>query len=148
MWGWVVHCFKNYAVFRGRASRPEYWWFCFFNLLVGFVVTREAGDLRVPLGFFVWANQLIPSLAVTSRRLHDTGHSFGWGIAQLLTSAPIIALSFVNPRGFKGSPAALALGGVILLTSFVSICLIVLCCRKGDAGPNRYGDVAPVEPGR
>jgi uncharacterized membrane protein YhaH (DUF805 family) len=23
--GWVVYCFRNYAVFKGRASRPEYW---------------------------------------------------------------------------------------------------------------------------
>ena len=27
MWGWVKHCFANYAVFNGRAGRPEYWWF-------------------------------------------------------------------------------------------------------------------------
>ena len=25
--------FKNYAKFRGRATRPEYWWFVLFNLI-------------------------------------------------------------------------------------------------------------------
>lgn len=31
MWDWVEHCFKNYAVFRGRAARPEFWWFSLFT---------------------------------------------------------------------------------------------------------------------
>ena len=26
MSGWVSYCFRNYAVFGGRAGRPEYWY--------------------------------------------------------------------------------------------------------------------------
>jgi uncharacterized membrane protein YhaH (DUF805 family) len=33
MWGWVLYCFRNYAVFKGRASRPEYWWFYLFTAI-------------------------------------------------------------------------------------------------------------------
>ena len=38
MWGWVKHCFSNYAVFNGRAGRPEYWWFYLFTFLGSFVI--------------------------------------------------------------------------------------------------------------
>ena len=28
-------CFSKYADFNGRATRPEYWWFVLFVVLVG-----------------------------------------------------------------------------------------------------------------
>ena len=54
--------FSNYFVFKGRASRREYWWWVLFTVLVSFI----------PFGGFV---TFIPSLAVSVRRLHDKGKS-------------------------------------------------------------------------
>jgi uncharacterized membrane protein YhaH (DUF805 family) len=48
--------FGRYAEFTGRATRPEFWWWALFNRLVAL---------------------LLPSLAVTVRRLRDSG--YGWG---------------------------------------------------------------------
>jgi uncharacterized membrane protein YhaH (DUF805 family) len=151
MWGWVAHCFRNYAVFSSRAGRPEYWWFYLFTLLVStvlFVVAYEAPSLGSSLlRFVIRGATVVPSLAVGSRRLHDTGHSFWWVAAPLLVFSPIMIVALTKPAGWKGNPAA-ALVFVVLLLAFLGlvIWLIILLCREGDAGPNRYGDPAPTTP--
>jgi len=71
-------CFSNYAVFKGRATRSEFWWFALFLVGVGFI-----GDLLIPeevaylIGLF-WLATVIPWLAVTWRRLHDVGLAGPW----------------------------------------------------------------------
>src|SRR5262245_14040312 len=37
--GAIKTCFRKYAVFRGRARRPEYWWWTLFNLLLSLGLT-------------------------------------------------------------------------------------------------------------
>jgi len=34
----VASCFKKFATFKGRAGRPEFWWFFLFVLIVGIVL--------------------------------------------------------------------------------------------------------------
>ena len=80
-------CFRKYAVFRGCASRIEFWWFALFNMLVtcvifGIVMTvtpyPESMMLYYPAAAGVWSLiTLLPSMGVAVRRLHDTGRS-GW----------------------------------------------------------------------
>jgi uncharacterized membrane protein YhaH (DUF805 family) len=152
MWDWVVHCFKNYAVFSGRAARPEYWWFQLFNLVVAFVIvglTLDAPGLRSPFKFLYWALTVVPSFAVASRRLHDTGHSFWWVFAPMLVVVvPIAVVGLTKPTGLKGNPSLAATLMVLLLASFgYAIWLLILFCHQGDVGPNRYGDPAPTTPG-
>lgn len=76
-------CFSKYAVFDGRAKRPEYWWFALFLFLLGAVtsVIHEALNVIASLA------TLLPSLAVGARRLHDTNRSGWW---QLLWIIPLI----------------------------------------------------------
>jgi len=69
---------QNYAEFKGRARRSEYWYFFLFNLIIsmvlGFVdVFSEIGFL----GNIYTLAVFIPSLAVGVRRMHDVGKS-GW----------------------------------------------------------------------
>lgn len=77
----VKSVFSKYAVFQGRARRSEYWWFVLFNFLVGLAL----GIIE----YIIWGAEqnwltllyslavLLPGLAVTVRRLHDTSKS-GW----------------------------------------------------------------------
>jgi uncharacterized membrane protein YhaH (DUF805 family) len=76
--------FRKYAEFTGRATRPEFWWWALFNVLVVgalnlFNVIR-IGD-NAYLGSLLaglWGIAvLLPNLAVTVRRLRDAG--YGWG---------------------------------------------------------------------
>ena len=78
---------KQYADFKGRARRKEYWMFALFNLIASFllgVVDGAAGtfDPVSGQGFISGLYGLaiiIPSLAVAIRRMHDCGKS-GWYI--------------------------------------------------------------------
>nr|WSY52735.1 DUF805 domain-containing protein [Streptomyces sp. NBC_00886] len=79
---WFVEVLKKYAVFSGRARRKEYWMYALFvaiiyAVLAGLAVGTKAPALFVVLAVF-YVGILLPSLAVTVRRLHDTGRSGGW----------------------------------------------------------------------
>lgn len=76
-------CFTKYAVFKGRATRPEFWWWALFNLIA--VIALGVIDEKLSTAFTLAT--VLPYLAVTTRRLHDTERS-GW--LQLLVLIPII----------------------------------------------------------
>ena len=102
---WYFQVLKKYAVFDGRAERSEYWYFVLFNVIIGCVlglieglvgITPEA-DYSV-LAIIYTLAVLLPTIGVSIRRLHDTGHSGGW--------------LFINLIPF--------IGGIILFIFFVS----------------------------
>ncbi|MNZ93233.1 Inner membrane protein YhaI [compost metagenome] len=76
-------CLSKFADFSGRASRSEYWWFALFVFL-GSLGTSMVSEM---LGGIFGLAMLLPSIAVTTRRLHDT-HRSGWW--QLIYFVPII----------------------------------------------------------
>ena len=95
MMHWVRTVFSKYAVFQGRAQRAEYWYFVLFYVvaytILGFLdgsLAREGEELQWGLltGVFALAT-LVPSLAVSVRRLHDTNRSGWW---MLLVFLPLI----------------------------------------------------------
>lgn len=71
----VSTCLRKYAEFEGRASRSEYWYFALFCLLLS--IAEQLFSLPLALRSLVNLALLLPSLAVTTRRLHDRDHS-GW----------------------------------------------------------------------
>jgi uncharacterized membrane protein YhaH (DUF805 family) len=127
----VRTCFNKFATFEGRASRPEFWWWFLFTILVSlvgyvpllvltFIGAATADDGGAVSGVFtlltvifwiLWAilviALLIPTLAVGCRRLHDRGQS-GW----------LLLLYFV-PCG--------------------NIVLLVFWLLEGTPGDNMYG---------
>ena len=86
---WYLTVLKKYAVFSGRACRAEYWMFTLFNLIITFAlygIESLAGGPGVVGGVYVLA-LLIPGIAVSVRRLHDTNRS-GWWL--LIGLVPLI----------------------------------------------------------
>ena len=82
---WYLGVLKQYAVFDGRARRKEYWMFVLFNIVIAAalaIVGRVIG-LDGVLRALYTLGVLIPSLAVSVRRLHDTGRS-GWWLLVVL----------------------------------------------------------------
>ncbi len=92
---WYLEALKKYAVFSGRARRKEYWYFFLFNLLISIVlvvIDGMTGTLDAEagiglLGAIYGLAVLIPGLAVSVRRLHDTDRS-GWWL--LIVLIPLI----------------------------------------------------------
>lgn len=131
--------FKRYFDFSGRSRRMEYWMFTLLNIIVVMVLVfivlgtggfasgldPAAGDAAVLASMFsgvgiligLWVLAvLIPSIAVTVRRLHDRDMSGWWYLAFIV-------------------------GGMIPYIGFVaSIALLVLMVLPGTPGPNRFGE--------
>lgn len=82
---------SNYATFSGRAVRSEYWFFVLANFIIGFILSffdmAIFGEGRQFLGGLYNLAILIPSLAVSVRRLHDIGKS---GLNVLWNLLPVI----------------------------------------------------------
>ncbi|MDQ0617036.1 DUF805 domain-containing protein [Arthrobacter globiformis] len=97
----VRRFFKKYATFSGRASRSEYWWWVLVAAVVGIIIniitaaggaTVAADGTAVPgpgatIGLIlavIWGlATIVPSLALTARRLHDVNLS-GWLVLLVL----------------------------------------------------------------
>ncbi|MEU6857496.1 DUF805 domain-containing protein [Glycomyces sp. NPDC046736] len=107
---WYLAVLKNYVGFSGRARRKEYWMFVLFHfialmvLYIPFAVTQEPVFMTL---YFVYALAVIlPALAVSVRRLHDTGRS-GWMylINFIPLAGPIILIVLLAQEGHYGSNA-------------------------------------------
>ena len=128
---WFIKCMKDYTLFKGRASRTEFWyfilyWVIFYIFIIA--IDRVLGfnfiNLKIlPLSEYIpLANiyeevglltiiyrplTLLPSLAVISRRLHDINRS-GWWC--LMCVSPLV------------------------------IILIIFLCKKSDESENQFGN--------
>ncbi|MDQ1057094.1 uncharacterized membrane protein YhaH (DUF805 family) [Arthrobacter globiformis] len=121
----VRRFFKKYATFSGRASRSEYWWWVLVAVVVGIIIniitavggsagaTVAANGTAVPgpgavVGYVliaIWGlATIVPSLALTARRLHDVNLS-GWfvllGLVPFLGGIALLVLTILpsKPEG-------------------------------------------------
>ena len=132
---WFIKCIKNYTLFRGRASRTEFWyfilyWAIFYIIIIAVekVIGLDFINLKallsseyIPLenlydkvGLLTVIYRpltILPSLAVISRRLHDINRS-GWWCLMCVTPLVII--------------------------------LIIFLCKKSDENENQFGPKPPI----
>ena len=101
----IQSVFGNYANFNGRASRPEYWWFSVFVAIIQaalFVVFLSLPEVGMAL-LAIWSLAIIlPALAVTVRRLHDTDRSGWWFLIQVIPFGGLVLLVFMVLSGTSG----------------------------------------------
>jgi len=104
--GFAVRSFwKNYATFKGRSRRSEYWFISLFLFLtnlaaaiIDFVLMEGDVDRFIANGGggivgLIWIlATLVPALAVLVRRLHDTGRSGWWALIGLVPLVGAIVL--------------------------------------------------------
>jgi uncharacterized membrane protein YhaH (DUF805 family) len=134
--------FKNFKVFTGRSSRPEYWYWALFVVIVGFLTAmldsvlfgfpqtppgaaaHHASPLSFARPFNLIANLIliIPSFAVAARRAQDAGIE---GKLVILAGAAALVLNFVP------------LLSILSLVIFIG--LLILFCKPGEADTNKFG---------
>jgi len=149
--------FRNYAKFKGRASRSEYWWWTLFSLIVQ-AATSGFGDT---IGGLVSLGILLPSLAVQVRRLHDTNRSGWWilwpiaslGVALVafIAFAVSTALDLVDPSEWDPSTAFDGMSGFVvaviaasLIAALVTgIANLVFTLQRSQPTENRFGPPPP-----
>lgn len=74
-----ITMWKNYANFKGRTSVKGYWMAFLVNVIIAIVLgilTSIIGIIGIVSMLYSLAG-LVPGIALTIRRLHDTGKS-GW----------------------------------------------------------------------
>jgi uncharacterized membrane protein YhaH (DUF805 family) len=85
---WYLEVLKKYATFGGRARRTEFWMFVLINFIIDAVLQilwSATGNVALEVIYYLYALAvLIPGIAVTVRRLHDTGRSGGWWFIGLI----------------------------------------------------------------
>ena len=141
----VRTCFLDFAVFKGRTRRSEFWWFQIFCIIV--TLTLSTLDTAIfgysdaaitPLATTFDVAVVIPLAAVTARRLHDVGKS-GW------FQLPTFLLYLIY---FEGKVSPSVMNGFYILMGFVGVyCLwlLYLLVKDSEPGMNIYGH-NPKEP--
>ena len=139
--------------FVGRSSRKEYWSFWLFiqvsSILLLIFALRARPLLLIFILFVILI--IIPSLAVTVRRLHDVNKSGYWLFGFLpfvfLAYLSIFLLSLFSPQN-----QSLNYNFIQIIFTFTYICgifisslwfcfpIIVFLTQKGDEEKNRFGD--------
>lgn len=101
---WYLTVLQQYAVFSGRARRKEYWMFILINAIIAAAISTVDGMLStVDLGLIYSLVVLIPTIAVTVRRLHDTDRSGWWILISLIPLVGgIVLLVFMAIDGTPG----------------------------------------------
>ena len=110
---------KKYCDFSGRASRSEFWWFTLgtfivsyvwqfiMSLLIGSAVTFNTDGTfhfkAIQLLFYIPSLALmLPSIAVTVRRLHDVGKSGWWYLLIFVCCIGGLYILFLNIQDSEG----------------------------------------------
>ena len=147
---WATRPLKKYADFSGRAPRAEFWWFVLLvciGIVVALILERIL-DLQPilviygPLTLAVIVATLVPSIAVQTRRLHDTGRPAWWLVAFYILYFGYMYMALGNLETLSaGDMSSLASVGILAIAMVIySIVLIVFYVLKGTHGPNKYGD--------
>ena len=112
---WFIKCWKQYADFRGRARRKEYWYFVLFNALISAVlggidyaiISMTDGSVSFTFLSTIYSLAvLIPGLAVVVRRLHDVGRSGWWyliGLIPLVGAIILLVWFFTEGQHFENA---------------------------------------------
>ena len=101
-----ISVFSNWNNFSGRACRSEFWYFCLSAFLIAFTLSIFevlVGIYNIetgygPLTLFFQIIIIIPSIALTSRRLQDRGISGWWQLSQLtIVAIPVLFIIYMLP---------------------------------------------------
>lgn len=148
----IIECYldawRNWNNFSGRTRRSGYWYAFLANVIIVFVLGVLSGitDLFEVVSGLYSLVYLVPSLALTTRRLHDTNHSAWWllviclvpGVCgAIIAVAAGVALALAFTGGSAGGLVALIL---VLLLVCLACSILFLVLMVKDSGPdNRYG---------
>jgi len=111
----VRTCWKKYGDFDGRAVRSEFWWWILFVTLlqvaasivltVFLIVFQDAGFLQwlgVMIFMVVALALILPSIAVSVRRLHDRDLSGWWYLLGFVPFGSIVLFVWYVLPGTAG----------------------------------------------
>ena len=165
---WMILPLKRYAQFSGRSTRREFWMWVVFIIIcaivLGFLDTilglggrtnYGGGSVAAPgvSGYRYGAGMrggiltdifslaiLVPNIAVSIRRLHDTDRSGWWILMPIIPYAiGIVGIVSSIAGATPGAGTAAIFGIAMVIGLIAAIVLLVWYCLRGTPGPNRFG---------
>ncbi len=165
----IKTCLGKYVTFSGRASRPEYWFFFLFVILLGLAaaaidwmfftsvtsISSEAANATViqssqPVQSVVALVVFLPHLAVAWRRMHDTGRS-GWHVLLptllAMVAFAVLVFGIGAASHFHGGTMDRLLTGATLLILLPTLIVLLISpllvlfwlSRPSQPETNKYG---------
>ena len=102
----IETCFNKFAVFSGRASRSEFWFFVLFGILGGIIasiidvmILGYPFEENGPIYLIFTVALVIPSTSVTARRLHDINKSGWWQLLWITIIGGILLIIWNATKG-------------------------------------------------
>ena len=159
--------FKNYVNFRGVATRPEYWYWVLFTVIVSTILNAVdnaiGGPARSAFGAYnpntqfnlfgdIWnLATFLPSLGLFVRRMRDAGYSLkrlwlyavpvGLGAIGLIAAAPAAISQMANFESGNINWAPFVVAGLFLLLSGIAAIVVGILFVVWLAQPSK---VQPV----
>ncbi|MDB9819872.1 DUF805 domain-containing protein [Candidatus Pelagibacter sp.] len=104
----IKTCFNKYAVFSGRASRSEYWFFVLFGILGGIIsaiidtmILGYSAEVNGPINLIFSVALILPSISVAARRLHDLNKSGWWQLLWFTIIGGVLIIIWHATEGTK-----------------------------------------------
>ena len=102
----IKTCFSKFAVFSGRASRSEFWFFVLFGFLGGIItviidvmILGYPYEENGPINLIFSVALIIPSISVAARRLHDINKSGWWQLLWITIIGGILLIIWHATEG-------------------------------------------------
>ena len=102
----IKTCFNKFAVFSGRASRSEFWFFVLFGILGGIIasiidvmILDYPFEENGPINLIFSVALIVPSLSVAARRLHDINKSGWWQLLWITIIGGILLIIWHATEG-------------------------------------------------
>lgn len=108
----IASGFSNYVAFSGRAIRSEYWYWVLFTILGSIIagildatlfgVDYSGGPAVSPIDGIFSLVTILPSLAVSIRRLHDIDRTGWWVLLALTLIGALVLIYWACQKGTDG----------------------------------------------
>ena len=102
----IKTCFNKFAVFSGRASRSEFWFFVLFGILGGIItsiidvmILGYPFEENGPINLIFSVALIIPSISVAARRLHDINKTGWWQLLWITIIGGILLIIWHATEG-------------------------------------------------
>lgn len=147
----VKKVLSNVTNIKGRSRRSEYWWYFLVVIVVNVVASMLFSGIPVVTNILSVIIAL-SMIAVTVRRLQDSGHSGIWVYIQFVCGLFLMiyllmcgfyeASTSINPDPTKvfapvQSPLFLI---PALISTICGIVIFIFALQDSKIGPNKYGD--------
>jgi len=125
----------RWSDYRGRSSRQEYWKWFLVNIFISLALSIAGSWASVLFGIV----SIVPTLTLTVRRLHDSGHSGKWVSPLVVSYLFGLYVDIFVGSGSHISSAVLVPVLLLLLAAILSGIVVLIFTIQRSAPDSKWG---------